>query len=209
VGKLCLPYTLRGVLHWRDGDWEQAERLYRRAHELAEQVGWSEVAFSALFGLALTLRDRDDPGGAVTALAQALDVCERAGLIAQSIQASSARAVTLSLAGKDDAAREAAEEAVELAERLHYPIGGAAAMEADGATAEPPEAIRCLREATARWEALGRPLDAARCQLLLGRALQREDPAGAAEVLAAVRETYQRLGILHQAQRARELAAAA
>jgi class 3 adenylate cyclase/tetratricopeptide (TPR) repeat protein len=209
VGKLCLPYTLRGVLHWRDGDWDEAERLYRRAHQLAEQVGWSEVAFSALYGLALTLRDRDDPGGAVTALAQALDVCERAGLIAQSIQASSARAVTLSLAGKEEAAREAAEEAVELAERLHYPTGGAAAMEADGATASGREAIRCLREATQRWEALGRPIDAARCQLLLGRALQREDPAAASEVLASVRETYQRLGIVHQAQRARELAAAA
>ena len=209
VGKLCLPYTLRAVLHWRDGEWDEAERLYRRAHELAEQVGWSEVAFSALFGLALTLRDRGDPGGAVTALAQALDVCERAGLIAQSIQASSARAVTLSLAGKDEAAREAAEEAVELAERLHYPIGGAAAMEADGATADPPEAARCLREATRRWEALGRPLDAARCRLLLGRALQAEDPAAAAEVLAEVRETYERLRVVHQAQRAGELAATA
>ena len=31
--------------------WDEAERLYRRAHELAEQVGWSEVAFTALFGL--------------------------------------------------------------------------------------------------------------------------------------------------------------
>jgi hypothetical protein len=82
-------------------------------------------------------------------------------------------------------------------------------MEADGATASGREAIRCLREATQRWEALGRPIDAARCQLLLGRALQREDPAAASEVLASVRETYQRLGIVHQAQRARELAAAA
>ncbi|MFL5820787.1 MAG: tetratricopeptide repeat protein [Solirubrobacteraceae bacterium] len=208
VGKLCLPYALRGVLHWRDGDWDQAEHLYRRAHELAEQVGWSEVAFSALFGLAITLRDRDDPSGAVTALAQALDVCERAGLIAQSIQASSARAVTLSLAGKDEAAREAAEEAVELAERLHYPIGGAAAMEADGATAGPPEGAERLREARQRWEALGRPLDAARCQLLLGRSLQEEDPAAAAEALETAREMYERLAIAHQAQRARALAAA-
>ena len=93
VGKLCLPYALRGLLRWRDGDWDGAERLFRRAHELAEQVGWSEVAFSALFGLAIVLRDRGDALGATTALAQALDVCERAGLIAQSIQAISARAV--------------------------------------------------------------------------------------------------------------------
>ena len=57
-------------------------------------------------------------------------MCERAGLIAQSIQATSARAVMLALAGRDAQAREAAEEAVRLAERLHYPIGRAAALEA-------------------------------------------------------------------------------
>ncbi|MDQ6915856.1 MAG: AAA family ATPase, partial [Actinomycetota bacterium] len=101
VGKLCLPYALQALLEWRDGGWDEAERLFRRSHELAEQVGWSEVAFSALFGLAITLRDRGDVNGAITALSQALDVCERAGLIAQSIQATSARAVTLALAGKD------------------------------------------------------------------------------------------------------------
>src|SRR5215211_3049171 len=130
VGKLCLPLALRALMHWRDGEWDEAERLYRRAHELAVQVGWSEVAFTALFGLSATLRDRGDPGGAVTALAQALDVCERAGLIGQSIQAMSARAVVLTLSGKTEAAIEAAQEAVELAARLHYPVGEAAASEA-------------------------------------------------------------------------------
>jgi tetratricopeptide (TPR) repeat protein len=87
IGKLCLPYALRGLLYWREGKWDEAERLFRRSHELAEQVGCSEVAFSALFGLAVALRDRGDANGSVTALDQALDVCERAGLIAQSIQA--------------------------------------------------------------------------------------------------------------------------
>ena len=58
----------------------------RRAHELAEQVGWSEVAFQALFGLAAALRDRGDLA-APRPLDRALDVCERAGLIAQSIEA--------------------------------------------------------------------------------------------------------------------------
>ena len=63
----------------------------RRAHELAEQVGWSEVAFAALYWLGRTLRDRGDHAAAVTELDRALDVCERAGLIAQSIEAMSAR----------------------------------------------------------------------------------------------------------------------
>ena len=207
VGKLCLPYALRGLLHWRDAEWEAAERLFRRSHELAEQVGWSEVAFSALFGLAVTLRDRGDPNGAVTALAQALDVCERAGLIAQSIQASSARAVTLALAGKPAQAREAAEEAVELAGRLHYPIGHAAALEADGATLNGPEALDRLREAREHWLELGRPLDGARCELLIGRAMCASDPDGAPAALQIAQDSYARLGISHQAERARELAA--
>ena len=57
VGKLCLPYSLRGLLLWREGQLEEATVLFHQAHELAEQVGWSEIAFQALFGLALALRD--------------------------------------------------------------------------------------------------------------------------------------------------------
>jgi tetratricopeptide (TPR) repeat protein len=207
VGKLCLPYTLQGLLHWREGDWDEAERLFRRAHELSEQVGWSEVAFSALFGLAITLRDRGDASGATTALAQAQDVCERAGLIAQSIQATSARAVTLVLAGKSEQAREAAEEAVELAERLHYPTGAAAALEADGATTPGEPGIDCLRRARERWTELGRPLDAARCAMLIGRAMRAVDPDAAPAAIEEAVATYEKLGVRPQAARARELAA--
>ena len=206
VGKLCLPYALRGLLHWREAAWDDAERLFRRSHELAEQVGWSEVAFSALFGLAVTLRDRGDVNGAVTALGQAQDVCERAGLIAQSIQATSARAVTLALAGRDEPAREAAEEAVTLSERLHYPTGRAAALEADGATAPPGEGVERLREARDHWAQLGRPLDAARCAMLAGRALRAVDADAAAAALEEARAEWERLGVAHQAQRVRELA---
>ena len=197
VGKLCLPSALRGLLHWRDGDWDEAERLYRRAHELAVQVGWSEVAFTSLFGLSAVLRDRGDYGGAVAALAQALDVCERAGLIGQSIQAMSARAIALAMSGKADAAREGAEEAVELAARLHYPVGEAAAAEADGATSMNAERLRAART---RWLALGRPLDAARCQLEVGRVLSG---AAAEQALERAASEYEALGIPHQAQAAR------
>ena len=38
------PTRCAGCLRWRDGDWEAAVELFRRARELAEQVGWSEVA---------------------------------------------------------------------------------------------------------------------------------------------------------------------
>ena len=146
VGKLCLPYSLRGLLLWREGRLEEATVLFHQAHELAEQVGWSEIAFQALFGLSLALRDSGDYASASDTLDRAIDVCERAGLLAQSIQATAARAVVLSLSQRPVAAREAAREAAELAERMHYPIGRAAALEARGLSAEdPPRVWRCWR----------------------------------------------------------------
>ena len=80
-------------LYWRSGQWQESESSYRHAHELAEQIGWSEVCFDALYGLSNTLRDQGELAGAETALSQALEVCERAGLIVQSIQANSAQAL--------------------------------------------------------------------------------------------------------------------
>ena len=75
VGKLCLPYALRGLLRWREGRLGEATVLFHRAHELAEQVGWSEIAFQALFGLSIALRDQGDLDGAAAALDQAIEVC--------------------------------------------------------------------------------------------------------------------------------------
>ena len=206
LGKLCFPYVMRGILHWREGRWDEAAEACRRAHELGEQVGRSEVAFSALYWLAAALRDRGDHAAAETTLAQALDVCERAGLIAQSIEAIAARAVTLALGQRPDAAREAAEEADRLAERLHYPVGRAFTTEARGAT--DPEAAAgaaALAEAAEAWRGLGRPLDAARCDLLRGNRLRELDGAQASETLGAAARGFEELGVSHLAERAREL----
>jgi class 3 adenylate cyclase/tetratricopeptide (TPR) repeat protein len=207
VGKLCFPYVLRGLLSWRAGDWTAAEGSCRRAYELADQVGWSEVAFEALYWLAITLRDRGDYGAAVTELDRALDVCERAGLIAQSIEAMSMRAVTLALAGKLDQGRETAEEAGYLAERLHYPVGQAAALQARGATSpDPEEAERLLLEARETWQGLDRPLDAAGCDLLVGGVLAESDPERAGRSLDAALAVFEELDVPHLAERARALA---
>ncbi|HEX3511429.1 MAG TPA: adenylate/guanylate cyclase domain-containing protein [Solirubrobacteraceae bacterium] len=205
VGKLCLPYTLRGLLRWRDGEWDASAQLFRRARELAEQVGWSEVAFSSLFGLATTQRDRDDPIEAQATIAQALEVCERAGLTAQSIQANSMRALLLRQIGEHALAAQAAHQAAELAGRIHYPVGEAAVLEARGMTSEPPEAIELLAQGRAAWEKLGRPLDAARCELLLGQRLNGNEPVAARETLARAAAAYDRLGVKHLAEQAREL----
>lgn len=210
VGKLCLPYASQGLLHWRGGDWAAAEGSFRRAAELAEQVGWSEVSFAALLGLATVLRDRGEYRDAETVLAQALDVCERAGLIAQSIQAMSARALVLALGERMDQAREAASEAADLADRLHYPVGSAAALEARGAThADLDEGNRLLEEAAGAWSDLGRPLDAARCRLALGKRLMRCESPRTREVLEGVSAELDELGVPHLAAVARQALQAA
>jgi class 3 adenylate cyclase/tetratricopeptide (TPR) repeat protein len=209
VGKRCFPSLLRGILRWREANWDGAEKALRRAHELGEQAGRSEIAYSALFWLAATLRDRADYAGADTVLAQALDICERAGLVAQSMEAISARAVTLMLAGRDEQAREAASQVESLSARLSYPVGQAATKEALGAVArEPVDADARLAEAAKLWEELGRPLDAARAGLLRGRRLLDLDPDEAGRALEAAAERGDSLGVAHLARRARELVGA-
>jgi class 3 adenylate cyclase/tetratricopeptide (TPR) repeat protein len=206
VGKLCYPLVLRGVLAWREGRWDDAQQWCKRAHELAEQVGWSEVSFAALYWLGRTLRDSGDHTASITEITHALDVCERAGLIAQSIEATSLRAITLAMAGKHDAAREDAEEAGRLAERLHYPVGKAAALMAKGKTAEDPdEALRMLGESRELWEGIGRPLDAAITDLLLGHTLADTRPDEARVALDRAAAEFERLGVAHLSDWAKAL----
>jgi class 3 adenylate cyclase/tetratricopeptide (TPR) repeat protein len=208
VGKLCLPTSLRGLLRWREGDFDTSEELFRRAHDLAEKLGWSEVSFNALLGLAVTLRDRDELAQAESELDRALELCDRAGLIAQSIQACASRTLILARTGDRERATEAAAQAVALAERVHYPTGEAAAAEARGAASELPAAAALLRQARDAWAEVGRPLDAARCELVMGHRLLDQDPAQAGEALEAAAEAYERLGVHHLADGARALAAA-
>ena len=161
TGKLCFPHLLRGALRRQQEDLDGSERSLRRAVEMAEAVGRSEVVFQGMLWLAATLSARGDHADADQALVTALDVCERAGLVAQSIEGTAARAVNLAIWGRDEQARELAQEATGLAERLRYPIGRAAALEARG-TAERDREL--LAEAHEAWRELGRPLDAARAE---------------------------------------------
>ena len=197
---------MRGMLRWREGNFDESAKGLRRAAELAEQVGRSEVAFQSLYWLAASLRQRGDYADADTELARALDLCERAGLVAQSVEAISARAVNLALAERWEAAREAADEAERLADRLRYPVGKAASLEARGAVAEDPaEASKSLREARDAWQSLGRPLDSARCDYLRGRILRDADPDQAREALESAAEAAERYGVTHLAELARDL----
>ena len=206
TGKMCFPYMMQGMLRWREGNFDEAAKGLRRAAELAEQVGRSEVAFQSLYWLAASLRQRGDHADADTELARALDLCERAGLVAQSIEAISARAVNLALAGRLDAAREAADEAERLADRLRYPVGKAASLEARGAVAaDTATASVALTDAYAAWLELGRPLDAARCEYLRGRLLRESDPEEARRALEAAASAAEDYGVGHLASLARDL----
>jgi tetratricopeptide (TPR) repeat protein len=205
VGKLCLPYALRAILRWREGRIEDATVMFHRALELAEQVGWSELAFQALIGLATALRDQGELDSAVNALDQAIEVCERAGLLAQSIQAMGSRAVVLALAHRPNAAREAAALTTQMAERLHYPLGTAAALEARGAADEDPvEGARLLSEAEEAWTELDRPLEANRARLLAGQLLLAHDGERGRELLESAAAESERLGVPHLAALARQ-----
>jgi tetratricopeptide (TPR) repeat protein len=193
-------------LRWREGDFEASVQLFESAHELADQLGWSEVAFNALLGLAVTLRDQGELGEADDALGRSLELCDRAGLVAQSIQACAVRTVLLALAGERERATGSAEQAVSLADRVRYPIGEAAALEAQGAVVDLPDGIGLLERGNNAWADLGRPLDAARCQLLIGWRLREQDPAAGSDALSVAAAGYEQLGVTHLAEGARALA---
>ena len=120
-----------------------------------------------------------------------------------------ARAVVLMLAQRGEAAREAAREATELAERLHYPIGRAAALEARGVCAA--DARRELG-APARGRAGAGPSSTGHsrrraARLLAGQALVQADPEAGRLLLGEAADEIERLGVRHLSERARALAA--
>jgi adenylate cyclase len=204
-GKLCLPYALLGVLDWREGDLERSEAGLRRAHALAVTVGASEAAFTALHGLAVTLYDRGELAKAELAVLAGLEVCEQAGLVAQSIEATATRALVRWAIG-DERAVDLADEAIARAERMTYPVGLAAALEAVGVLGDLPRGLERLEAASEAWAALGRPLERARCQLELGRRIGESDVGRGTAVLEAAADLYERLGVAHVAARTRRFA---
>jgi len=104
-------------------------------------------------------------------------------------------------------ASEAAQEAIQLADRVRYPVCEAVAIEAAGVVGALPGALADLKRARDAWQDLSRPLEATRCELLLGQRLLEDDREAAILSLERAASEYDELGVGHLAMRARELAA--
>ena len=112
------------------------------------------------------------------------------------------------MAGKVEQGRAAAEEAGHLAERLHYPVGRAAALAALATTAEDSgQVLSMMLEARELWRGLGRPVDAALCDLLMGHQLIGSDEAHGREALERAAKEFDELGVAHLAEWARAVPA--
>ena len=204
VSQLCLPYSLRGLLCVA----RRPARSRRAPLPRGARPGGADGLVRAGVPVALrpgagaarswcSGRRRDRAG-------EAVEVCQRAGLAGQSVQATAMKAVVLALDGHGPQAREAAAEAEELAGPLNYPIGWAASLEARGAaTEDAADGARLLAEAKARWTELERPLEAVRCGLVASLRLREVDPAEAQRLLDAAEAECERLGVPHLAERAR------
>jgi tetratricopeptide (TPR) repeat protein len=136
VGKLCLANLLRGSLSRHQQRYADARDLFETAHALAAEVGWSEASLSGLMGLASVLSDMGDLTGARAALLEARAVCERAGLLPQSVQANAELAAVCLRIGDADAARDAAAMALEDSSRVHDAASVAAARQAQAVLAQ-------------------------------------------------------------------------
>ena len=203
-GQLCLPLVLQGILAWRVAEWEHSEEHLHRAYEIASSAGRSETAFSALLWLGACLRDRGDFAGACEVLAQAVAICEKAGLVGQLVEASAARAVALGLDDRKAEGREAAAGAEgQVGGIPPHPIAAAAAAEANGVASDDGSAVEHLRDAAEGWERAGRPLDAIRARLLLAPALAADDAEAAAETLRRAASEADRVDVPHLAAAAR------
>jgi hypothetical protein len=68
--------------------------------------------------------------------------------------------------------------------------------------------VRLLREAAELWTELGRPLEHARCMLLVAHVLGGHDPAAAQTEIEATAAELERLGLAQLAAKARTQMAA-
>jgi DNA-binding NarL/FixJ family response regulator len=178
---------LRGDLHRLRGEFTEAERSYRVAHEAGREpqpgIALLRMAQGRIEVADATIR---------RALGEAEDPITRAWILGPFVE-------IVVAAGDVEAARVAADELAALAAELNQPFLRALAAHMTGvvllAEGDPPAALVSLRRAWTAWRDLDAPHEAARARVVIAlacRALGDDD--GAEMELDAARQVFAALG---------------
>jgi DNA-binding CsgD family transcriptional regulator len=195
---LGLACYQEGELYRLRGDVDAATDAYRRA---------SRAGYEPMPGLALLVLQRGDASSAVVSIRRALGEAgqpfQRPGLLAAAVEIAVA-------AGDATAATDAATELVSIAEQSSSPMLGAMGAQATGAallaSGRPTDAMVHLRGASAVWQQLNMPYEAARNAVLVGLGCAAlGDSTSAALEFDNARATFQALGARPDLQQLRRL----
>jgi DNA-binding CsgD family transcriptional regulator len=196
---LGLAYYQEGELRRLRGEIDVAAEAYRQA---------SSAGYEPMPGLALLELQRGNARAAAMSVRRALGEANqpfrRPGLLAAAVE------ICVGV-GDAAAAIEAATELASIAARSSSPVLGAMADQATGAaqlaSGETTDALVHLRAASAVWQRLNLPYEAARSAVLVGCACAASgDSISAAMEYDNARATFESLGAGPDVQRARELA---
>lgn len=180
-------YYQRAEVHRLRGEFAEAEEAYRQATQ------WGRRPQP---GLALLRLAQGQADAAAAAIRRALDEAQEDRTRSKLLPA----CVEIMLAvGDVRAARAAADEAGEIADRLDAPLLRALAARAEGAVllaeGDAQAALVALRRAWATWQELGAPHEAAGVRVLVGLACRELGDEDTAEMeLDAARCVFRQLG---------------
>jgi DNA-binding NarL/FixJ family response regulator len=177
----------KAEMHRLLGEFDEAEQAYRAAAQ------WERVPTP---GMALLHLTRGEVKAAQSAIGHVVDVVVEPGKRGEALSALAEIALA---ANHVAAARIAANELLEIAARIDAEFLKGLASYVHGAVLlaeqELPAAVVELRQALACFRHLEAPYEAARAQVLLARAYQKQGTREAAEhELAAARDVFRKLG---------------
>jgi DNA-binding NarL/FixJ family response regulator len=183
---LGAAYYVWAEFHRLRGEFTEAEKAYRQAHQ------WGRQPEPGLAQLRLGQGRVDEAVAAMRrVLNEAEDAVTRSRLLAPYVE--------IMLAGGDvAAARAAVDELSTLASEWKMPLLRAVSLHATGAIllaeGDTRAALTALRRAVADWHELEAPYEAARAQVLIGLACRSSGDEGSAQMeLDAARSTFRHL----------------
>lgn len=159
TGRRALPLRLRAWSAAVAGDVSTGRRLFRQSYENAVATGDAEEAVAALRGIGVVELSSGSAGHAVGHLRDAQRLCDAGDMRSAYVDVAALLVVALALGGQHGAATAALHDARDRAGPSSLPAARAALLEAEGVLTRDAD---MLAEATARWAALGRSVDADR-----------------------------------------------